>query len=165
MNYMENQHWKHLAICRLRRKLIANAMESDVTVPLRNEVVMQLPWLFDELGFRILEEGHDRESFGNSFVTLGSPSVYLRFIRDRGQIFGEIASHTEPNAWWDLHWISELIPGSSYPLPELIPVATLIRSNFSLLSEYFGSKYHETKRELWRREEQRKKEGLRRFGR
>lgn len=139
-------------------------MESDVTVPLKNEVVTQLPWLFDELGFRIAAEGHDRKSFGNSFVTLVSPAFQLMFVRDRGEIGAEIASHSEPNTWWDLHWISELIPGSGHPLPELLPVATLIRNSFSLLSEYFGSKYHETKRELRRREEQRKRDGLRRFG-
>ena len=139
-------------------------MKSDVTVPLKKEVIEQVPWLLDQLRFKIVDDGHDRESFGNSWVTLVSPALHLQFVRDRGEIYAEVASHSEPNTWWDLHWISELIPCSGYPIPELIPVAALIRNSFPLLTECFGPNYRETKRELQRREEQRKQEGLRRFG-
>jgi len=62
----------------------------STSIPLKQEVTEQLPWLFEELGFRVVEDHFDPKSFGNSFVTLGSPGLQVRFVRDRGQISAEV---------------------------------------------------------------------------
>jgi hypothetical protein len=41
----------------------------SASVTLKQEVTEQLPWLFQELGFRIVEDGFDPKSFGNSSLT------------------------------------------------------------------------------------------------
>jgi hypothetical protein len=131
---------------------------------LTEELMNKLPWLVQELNFQVVRDWDDPEHFDNGFVTLKSPAFYLRFIRDRGEIFAELASHAASEEWWDLHWISELLPGEDYPVPDWHSVGRLLRSNFSLLMEWFGPKYDETKRELRRREQQRKHDGLTQFG-
>jgi len=93
-----------------------------------------------------------------------SARLNLQIVRDRGEIRAEISSTSEPNTWWDLHWISELIPDCAYPAPALDGVSGLLRSNIELLSDFFGPRYRATVRELRRREDERKQQGLKRFG-
>ncbi len=136
----------------------------STSIPLKQEVTEQLPWLFEELGFRVVEDHFDPKSFGNSFVTLGSPGLQVRFVRDRGQISAEVASRSEPGKWWNLEHVCELIAGRSIePGFELSSVAALLRNNMPALMESLGPKFPETKRELERRAEERKQAFLRRF--
>lgn len=131
---------------------------------LKQEVTEQLPWLFQELGFRVVEDHFDPRSFGNSFVTLESSKVLVRFVRDRGQISAEVASICEARTWWNLEHVCELIVGR-YVEPgfELSAVAALLRNHTSALADYLGPKFAETKRELDRRAEERKQAWLKRL--
>ncbi|MBS1912771.1 MAG: hypothetical protein JST22_12355 [Bacteroidetes bacterium] len=137
-------------------------MRTDVS--LKQEVAERLPWLFQEFGFRVVKERFDPEIFGNSYVTLESRSLRVRFVRDRGQIFADVASLSEPEAWWHMEHVCQLVVGrnveSGFGLSEL---AALLRDNYSALADYLGPKFAETKRELTRRAEERKQAILRRF--
>lgn len=136
----------------------------SASIPLKQEVAEQLPWLFQDFGFRVVEDDFDPKSFGNSFVTLESPALRVRFIRDRGQVSAEIASGSEPRMWWNLEHVCELIAGRSVePGFELSSVSALLRNNLPALMEALGPNFPETKRELERRAEERKRSFLRRF--
>jgi hypothetical protein len=76
---------------------------------LRRELTEQVPRFFDELGFRIVQDEYDANSFGNSVLTLESHELRLRFIRDRGQLFGEVASPSEPDNWWNLEDVWDIL--------------------------------------------------------
>jgi hypothetical protein len=130
-------------------ELIMNARTS-----LKDEVVSQLPWLFKVVEFRIVEERHEPESFGNSFVILESSELRIRFIRDRGQIFADVASCIEPEQWWNLIYNCELLKSPACePGCDLWSVATLLRRHLPEVLELLGPKFPETKRELERRAE------------
>jgi hypothetical protein len=133
-------------------------------IPIKQEVTEQLPWLFEELGFRVVEDHFDPKSFGNSFVTLEAPGLCVRFVRDRGQTSAEVASRSEPGKWWNLEHACELIADRSVePGFELSSVAALLRNNLPALMESFGPKLPEMRRELERRAEERKQAFLKRF--
>jgi hypothetical protein len=136
----------------------------SASVPLKQEVTEQLPWLFEELCFRLVEDDSDPTRFGNSFVTLEGPSLRVRFVRDRDQTSAEVASRSEPGKWWNLEHVCELIAGRNCePGFELSAIAALLRDNLPGLMESLGPKFPETKRELDRRSEERKQALLRRL--
>jgi len=130
-------------------------------------VTEQLPWLFQELGFRIVEDRFDpKEGFGNSIVKLESANFRVLLSRDRGQILADVAAHSDPETWWNLEHVCEIISGQSInPDFELSAAATLLRNNVSALADYLGPKFPETKRELERRAAERTLAWLRRFSR
>jgi hypothetical protein len=137
-------------------------MKSDVLKTLKEELLPDFDWFLRDFGLTIVEEDYHPLSFGNSYVVLNSRHFRLRLIRDRGQVMGEVASLSEPENWWSLILVSEIIPCPKPPLFELSSVAAFIQENFLLLSGLFGSGYPMTKEKLQRRLEQRAKEwGLR----
>ena len=123
--------------------------------PLLPEVKEKLPWLFDDLGFVLVWQDYDYKSFGNSLVELRSDTLRLRFVRDMGKIFAEVASPTTPEDWLGLGWVLEAIkdePASTFTGGcELEGVASLVRENLSTLIESLGPKLSQTKQELQRR--------------
>jgi hypothetical protein len=127
-------------------------------IPLKQEISESLPGLLEELDLRIVEDQYLPESFGNSYVTLQSPRLFVRFVRDRGQVWTEVAPVTAPTSWWPLGFVLEAIRGQ---LPEiqfdLISAARLLRDNFHELAEGLGPKLAETNREIERRSEERLK--------
>jgi hypothetical protein len=85
-----------------------------------------------------------------SMLTLDSDTVRLRFIRDRGEIRANHASISEPETWWNLVSLLEVIHGEK-PEPQLEGVAPLVRTNYSRLVQALGPQLAETKKELERR--------------
>ncbi len=133
---------------------------------LKQEVSAELPWLFQELGLQITESGFNPKSFGDSFVILASPALRVRFVRDRGQVSAEVASLSDPRTWWNLEHVCEIISDkNAEPSFKLSAVADLLRRNFQALTYCLGSKYNDTKRELERRGEIRKRAFLKRLSR
>ncbi len=126
--------------------------------PILQEVTDHLPWLFEEFGFRVIEDGFEPQIFGNSFVTLASPFLRVRLVRDRGQVAAEVAACCDPTVWWDLEHVCELISGRSVePGFDLLHLAVLLRNHLPELSNHLGPNYAETKCELERLAEERKK--------
>jgi hypothetical protein len=67
--------------------------------------------LIAERGFRVLVGGYEREDFGNALVVLESDSYSIRLIRDRGQVFVELASPEEPGNWYGLGRVLAVLRG------------------------------------------------------
>ncbi|MGO8741845.1 MAG: hypothetical protein ACLQUR_05535 [Limisphaerales bacterium] len=135
----------------------------NILIPLKQELIEQQPWLFQELNFKIVEDTYASKDFGNSFVTLESSSLRVKFIRDRGQIFIEVASPFDPDNWWNINDICEFILHKKIrPEFDLQAVATLLRNNLPALTDYLGPKLNETRRKLKRRIKQREHEILKR---
>jgi len=65
-------------------------------------LVKACPTFLDELKLRCIENVYDPIAFGNSFTVLKNDELRFRIIRDRGQIFGEIAPPFDPDNWSDL---------------------------------------------------------------
>jgi hypothetical protein len=89
-------------------------------------------------------------------LTLESDTLRLRFIRDRGEIRAVLASISEPETWWDLVSLLEVIHGEK-PEPQLEGVAPLVRTNHSHLVQALGPQLSETKKELERLQEERRR--------
>jgi len=110
--------------------------------------------LVHEHGFRVHTAGYDRRDFGNAVVVLESDECSIRVVRDRGQVFVELASAAEPGNWFPLERVIEAIGGSASglaPAMELEAASSLIEANYSRLAECLGPlRYPETKRELER---------------
>lgn len=52
--------------------------------------------------FRVTYECADAQAFGNALIVLDSPRIRLRFVVDRADLFGAIASSAAPREWFDL---------------------------------------------------------------
>jgi hypothetical protein len=136
----------------------------STNISLKQQVSEEIPWLFRELGLQITDNDFNPKSFGDSFVILESPALRVRFVRDRGQVSVEVASLADPRTWWHLEHVCEVISGQTAESGfELSAAADLLRRNFKALTDYLGSKYNDTKQELERRAEIRKRAFLKRF--
>ena len=71
--------------------------DGNLGVPLKPLLAEKLPWLFEELGFRVTYSDYCPAQFGDSTVILDSACVRLRFVRDRGQIMIAFANLSEPD--------------------------------------------------------------------
>jgi hypothetical protein len=116
---------------------------------LKRAIVSELPWLFSDLGFRIVEDDFRPEAFGDSFVTLESGSLRVRFVRDRGQVWADVGTIEKPGKWWHLIYILEAIHGV---LPEstfeLKQAASLLAENLPAIAESLGPELRATEAEL-----------------
>ncbi len=120
--------------------------------PLNQQLLQDAPWLFKELGFKVIRDHYDAKAFGNCIVTLDSETLRANFVKDRGQILLYLAPRLEPDDWRDLVFILEAIQGVQ-PAPrfELEAVASLFRENYPALVEALGPKWQDTRQELQRR--------------
>jgi len=59
---------------------------------LKEELTNRLPWLFDDLGFRIGEHNYSYKQMGSSFAVLESSSLRVKFVNERGSIGVEVVS-------------------------------------------------------------------------
>jgi hypothetical protein len=125
-------------------------------IPLQQEIIESLPGLLEELDLHVVEDRYLPESFGNSYVTLQSPRLLVRFVRDRGQAWAEVAPVTAPTSWWPLGLVLEVIRGQLPDMQfDLTSAAHLLRDNFCELAEALGARLPETKREIEKRGEER----------
>ncbi len=130
-------------------------MSDDLTNPLVRLITERAPWLFADYGFKIVDYSYDARSFGNCIVTLESETLRLRFVRDRGITYAQLASRTEPEYWFDASLLLRPILGER-PDPSFEGTALLLKDYFPALVQALGPKFPETKLE----EERRKKEVL-----
>jgi hypothetical protein len=131
-----------------------------VDIPLKQEISESIPGLLEELGLHVVEDQYSPKSFGNSYVTLQSPGLLVRFVRDRGHVHAEVAPLTAPTSWWPLGFvliaIQRQVPENQFGL---LNAACLLRDNFRELSDALGSRLAETRRDIERLTEERLKEG------
>ena len=110
--------------------------------PLKDEVERRLPWLLNELGFRITEGTYDYKAMGASLV-LESETMRLRFVRDRGPIYAEVASKADPERWFELGDLWRVLHGER-PEPHLEAWAMFFRDHLGEFAQALGPKLGET---------------------
>ena len=81
--------------------------------PLKPVLTERLPWLFEDLGFRMTYSEYDPANFGDSLVILDSDSLRLRFVRDRSQVTLDLAARSKPEDWFSFWWLYEAIHNES----------------------------------------------------
>lgn len=120
--------------------------------PLAPIIAERLPWLFEELGFRLTYSDYDAAHFGDSTVILNSDRIRLRFVRDRGQVMLDLATVAESERWFNLWSLYQVIHDESIkPRFTLNAVGHLLKQEFTALVEALGPKLLETQKEVERR--------------
>ena len=131
-------------------------MRSDI--PLKQEMSEILPGLLEDLGLHVVEDRYLPRTFGNSDVTLQSPKLCVRFVRDRWHVHAEVAPPTAPTTWWPLGFVLKAIQRQ---VPEdqfgVLNAARLLRDNFRELADALGPRLAETHRDIERLTEERLK--------
>jgi hypothetical protein len=124
-------------------------------IPLKQEMSESIPGLLGDLDLHVVEDVYMPESFGNSYVTLQSPELWVRFVRDRGHVHAEVAPPTVPTSWWPLGLVLKAIQRQ---VPEdqfgVLNAARLLRDNFRELADALGPRLTETLRDIERVREQ-----------
>jgi hypothetical protein len=112
--------------------------------PLRDQVLSRLPWLVDDLGFRIGDSAYDYKGRGASYVELASDSVRLRFTRGVSPISLHVASPAHPDQWFELGalWVAL---HSKRPDPELEGWAWFFREHLDEIARAVGPEFEQTK--------------------
>src|ERR1700728_3308285 len=120
-------------------------------IPLKQEIVESLPGLLDDVDLHVVEDVYMPESFGNSYVTLQSSWLWVRFVRDRGHVHAEVAPPTAPTSWWPLGLVLIAIHRQ---VPEdqsgVLNAARLLRDNFRELADALGPRLTETRSNIER---------------
>lgn len=120
-------------------------------ISLKQEMMQSLPRLPEELGLRFVEDLYLPEHAGDSYVTLQCSGLLVRFVRDRGQVWVEVAPATAPTSWWPVTFVLEALQGKTPQVQfNLQAAASLLRDHFSELEHALGSRLSETQREMER---------------
>jgi hypothetical protein len=120
-------------------------------VSLKDEVTARLPWLFDDLGFRITLE-RETSGIGSSIVELRSESMHLRFLRG-SHLALSVASPEEPSHWLDLDSLWHALTGN-WPHPEVEGWGWFFRDHYAEISAAVGPNFPQTKQIYDRREKE-----------
>lgn len=127
-----------------------------VDIPLEQEISEGFPRLLEELDLRVTDQRYLPESFGNSYVVLESPKLRVRFVRDRGQTWADVAAIAPGTEWWHLSHVLEAIQGTAPQIQLDLPTAvSLLKENFSIISEALGPKLPQTTQEINRHRSER----------
>src|ERR1700722_12409141 len=107
-------------------------MATDDIESLDHLIARKFPWLFSELGFCVTSLDRFSGAFGDSVLTLHSNRLLVRFILERGRMFAEVASPSEPDRWWVLEYVCQAISGDLpiHEIPELDGLATLLLESY-----------------------------------
>jgi hypothetical protein len=108
--------------------------------PLREEVVSRFPWLFDDLGFRVVEHDYSHRSMGSGYVVLESDSLRIKFVNDRGSIYPEVSSPHQPQRWIELGLLWVVLTGDR-PAPQLDGWAWFLRDHLRELVDALGPRF------------------------
>lgn len=127
-----------------------------MTGPLIEQIENRLPWLFQDLGFRVTRSEYAPKHMGDSLVEIQSDSVRLRFVRDRSVIQLALASLSEPDQWLDLGFLWLTLTGDR-PDPELEGWAWFFREHLPELTDAVGPRFAQTKLEYERQQEESRK--------
>jgi len=124
-----------------------------VTGALKEQIIERLPWLLDDLGFRITYHDYIDKAMGSSEVELESDLLRVRFSYDGTGIGVEAASLSEPDRWFNLGFLWYALTGDK-PQPSLEGWAWFVRDHLAELAEALGPKLPQTKVEFERRQQE-----------
>jgi hypothetical protein len=124
--------------------------------PIKEQLEERLPWLFSELGFRIVVYSFNPARYDNSVAILESDGFRLRFVRDMGLVDAQVAPISDPEQWWNLKFVYEAIFGET-PEPTLEGYGPLLRRRMGELAEALGPKLEQTRAAMERDSDARQK--------
>lgn len=127
-----------------------------MTGPLKEQIENRLPWLFQDLGFRVTYSDYSPKYFGDSLVVIQSDSLRLRFVREKSMIGLALASLSEPDQWMELGFLWLTLTGDR-PDPDLEGWAWFFREHLAELTDALGPRFAQTKLEYKRRDEEGRK--------
>lgn len=97
----------------------------------------------------VLHEDSESESFGDSAATFYSPELMIRVVRDRGQVSVDFGSGWEPDEWFDLSFVADLVGATGDQDDVLASLARFIDQHCVQLRHAFSPKHFpETKQVL-----------------
>lgn len=113
--------------------------------------------LINTLKLRLLKETYDPKHFGNSIIELRGDTIWIRVVRDRGQVFVDIASPVDPDNWYDLERVLEAV-GSKTETPMSPDSPETLELSAKLIERHLDAiqaglsipNYHRTKETLER---------------
>ncbi len=111
--------------------------------PIKEQLEERLPWLYSELGFRLVAHSFDPARYDNSVAVLESDGFRLRFVRNMGLVDAEVAPISAPEQWWNLKFVYEAIFGET-PEPTLEGYGPLLRRRMGDLADALGPKLSHT---------------------
>ena len=109
-----------------------------VMAELSCELASQIEQLKKTLLVVLVEETYDPDNFGNAALTMVGPEISIRLVRDRGQVFMDIAQ--ADGEWVDANEILEAVrlhprPGQSL---EMFELTRLICANSGRIREFIA---------------------------
>jgi hypothetical protein len=138
-------------------------MKTDVLKRLRDEVNESTPWLTNDLGFEIIDEGYDHRSFGDSWVTLRVKEFTAHFMRARGEVRLMLASCKDLKRLWPAEDVAALLSKRDLPgvFDSVDPWGELLRDQIDAFKLHMGKLYPKTKFGLRKIDERKKAEFFR----
>ncbi len=124
--------------------------------PLYEELEKRLPWLFQDLGFRVVHHDYSPKQMGDSVAELQSDTLRIRFIRDRGIFVVKLSPPGEPPQWMEAGFLWNALTGNR-PEPELEGWAWFIRDHLPELTKALGPQLPDTREKYDRRQEESRK--------
>jgi hypothetical protein len=112
-------------------------MKTALTI--REELERLVAFLSEEHGFAVVDETIALDRGGDGSVTLQSPELRFRFVRDKAHIFAEVAPNNS-GKWHELNTALEYLNGVR-PLWgsfDVIGLQLALASNFAALCNLFG---------------------------
>lgn len=103
-------------------------------VSLRDEVLAGYSDMLSTNGLQVVEDRFDPDYFGDSFLVIANERIRVRLVRDKGQVFGDIGSCSEPDVWWQLADILPCMERGTTPPPR-------IELNLSCVMQVFAENY------------------------
>lgn len=116
------------------------AFDSDLLSVLVRE---QDAEFFNRFHLSIAADQCDPEHFGDALLVLGDPEIRLRLVRDRGQLFIDVAAPGTADEWWDLPLVLEfagapLPPELGGVLPSLAEALAVIERSYARVVALFS---------------------------
>jgi hypothetical protein len=118
---------------------------------LRKQIGDAFTDLIREHGFRMLVESYSPEHFGNAVVVLEGEEYSVRVVRDRFEMFVDLASPTDPGNWHSVERVLAALDGTDEPQKPfpLVDAAELVAANHERLASHLAcDRYPAIKRQI-----------------
>jgi hypothetical protein len=118
-----------------------------VTTPLAEEIQNAIGEDLRLRGFVMVEAPVVSKAFGDELVIFDSTSLRARMVRDRGDVFIDVASQNQPDRWWDLDLVGQVLrlkdpAGAAETQPARVQrLGRILREEFGALERAFSEEH------------------------